>query len=112
MVVVMGSLMFMIEGGENGFTSIPRSIYWAIVTLTTVGYGDIAPQTAMGQIIASCIMILGYGLIAVPTGIVSSEMTSARMANKKKCHECNAKNAPDAKFCKMCGTHLVSFNSD
>ena len=66
--------MYMIEGEENGFTSIPRAVYWAIVTLTTVGFGDIAPQTPLGQFIASTIMILGYGIIAIPTGIVSSEM--------------------------------------
>jgi len=72
MVVILGTLMYMIEGSENGFTSIPRSIYWAIVTLTTVGYGDIAPQTPVGQALASVIMILGYGIIAVPTGIVSA----------------------------------------
>jgi voltage-gated potassium channel len=75
LVVIFGSLIYLIEGGENGFTSILKSIYWAIVTMTTVGYGDISPQTAVGQALASMIMILGYGIIAVPTGIVTSERT-------------------------------------
>lgn len=73
-VIVVGSLMYMLEGAESGFTSIPQSIYWAIVTMTTVGYGDIAPTTPLGQIVASLLMIVGYGIIAVPTGIVTSEM--------------------------------------
>lgn len=73
-VVVVGSLMYLIEGSDGGFTSIPKSIYWAIVTMTTVGYGDIAPRTPLGQIVASLLMIVGYGIIAVPTGIVTSEM--------------------------------------
>jgi voltage-gated potassium channel len=77
-VIIFGALMYLIEGPKNGFTSIPISIYWAIVTMTTVGYGDIAPQTALGQTLASIIMILGYGIIAVPTGIVSAEMVSQR----------------------------------
>ncbi|MCH8961110.1 MAG: ion transporter, partial [Bacteroidetes bacterium] len=75
LVVILGSLMYLIEGAENGFTSIPRSIYWAIVTLTTVGYGDISPQTGLGQALAAVVMIMGYGIIAVPTGIVTAEMT-------------------------------------
>ena len=76
-VVVVGSLMFLVEGEGTGFTSIPRGVYWAIVTLTTVGYGDIAPQTPFGQALASVIMILGYGIIAVPTGVVTAEMMNA-----------------------------------
>ncbi|MEQ8925038.1 MAG: ion transporter, partial [Fulvivirga sp.] len=76
LTVILGTIMYLIEGGENGFTSIPRSIYWAVVTLTTVGYGDIAPGTTLGQIVATAIMILGYGIIAVPTGIVSAEISS------------------------------------
>lgn len=79
LVVVLGSLMYLIEGSENGFTSIPRSIYWAIVTLTTVGYGDISPQTNLGQALASVVMILGYAILAVPTGIVSAEMVRAQV---------------------------------
>ena len=81
LVAILGTLMYLIEGGENGFTSIPRSIYWAIVTLTTVGYGDIAPQTVIGQMVASLVMILGYGIIAVPTGIVTAEMTIQKNVN-------------------------------
>jgi voltage-gated potassium channel len=73
-VVTVGSMMYLIEGPEHGFTSIPKSIYWAIVTMTTVGYGDIAPKTSLGQIVASLLMVVGYGIIAVPTGIVTSEM--------------------------------------
>lgn len=112
-VFIMGTLMYMVEGRENGFTSIPTSIYWCIVTLTTVGYGDIAPQTTLGQIIASIIMILGYGIIAVPTGIVTSEMTKIKddkgTDNKtyNRCPTCNEFiGDPDANYCKNCGTKL------
>ncbi len=112
-VVIMGSIMYIVEGPENGFTSIPRGIYWAIVTLTTVGYGDIAPHTVFGQFIASAIMIMGYAIIAVPTGIVSSEMI--RSENKRKinlntrvCENCGCAAHEDvAKFCKMCGITLL-----
>ena len=110
LTVIMGTLMYMIEGAENGFTSIPRSIYWAVVTLTTVGYGDIAPQTALGQGLATVIMILGYGIIAVPTGIVTAEMTQGRSFVKptdKICPNCNKPGHDDeAVFCKFCGTKL------
>lgn len=84
LIFIVGSLMYLIEGPENGFTSIPISIYWAIVTLTTVGYGDIAPQTVMGQMLASIVMIMGYGIIAVPTGIVSVEISKAELEKKHK----------------------------
>ncbi|MBN1997456.1 ion transporter [candidate division KSB1 bacterium] len=105
LVVVFGSLMYIIEGEKNGFTSIPRSIYWAIVTLTTVGYGDISPQTGLGQAIAAVIMICGYGIIAVPTGIVTVEL--AKQDNKnistQVCRFCNAEGHDfDAVFCKYC----------
>ncbi|MFT5918021.1 MAG: voltage-gated potassium channel [Bacteroidia bacterium] len=105
MVTILGTVMYLVEGGENGFTSIPRSIYWAIVTMTTVGYGDIAPGTITGQAIASFIMILGYGIIAVPTGIVTSEMGKKRnRESMRKCASCQAKShLPDAKFCYNCG---------
>lgn len=108
-VVVIGTLMFYVEGEENGFTSIPRSIYWAIVTLTTVGYGDITPQTNFGQLIASMIMIMGYAIIAVPTGIVSAEIVSAnKQANREiPCPNCSIENDPDANFCKNCGQELI-----
>ncbi len=107
-VFVMGTVMYVVEGPENGFTSIPVSIYWCIVTLTTVGYGDIAPHTLAGQVIASVIMILGYGIIAVPTGIVTNEMTKAnersRAGKPFVCNNCGETgHALDAKFCKTCG---------
>ena len=85
--VILGTVMYLVEGDkDSGFTSIPRSVYWAIVTLTTVGYGDIAPISSLGQFIASLIMILGYGIIAIPTGIVTSEMTRSQRNNIPKTH--------------------------
>ncbi len=108
--VLLGAVMYVVESEESGFTSIPTSIYWCIVTLTTVGYGDIAPITTLGKLIASFIMILGYGIIAIPTGIVTAQM--ANIKNKKKhfaptCPICNAKPiVEDAKFCYSCGTKL------
>ena len=110
-VVIMGTVMYLVEGEENGFTSIPRSIYWAIVTLTTVGYGDLAPQTVLGQTIASIIMIIGYGIIAVPTGIVTAEMTKidrqTPASPPRICPNCEATIADDeAVYCKYCGAEL------
>jgi len=107
--VILGTVMYMIEGEENGFTSIPRSVYWAIVTLTTVGFGDISPQTPQGQLIASVIMILGYGIIAIPTGIVSSEMTKMDKVhtNTQSCPNCLADTHKDkAEFCYKCGSKI------
>ena len=108
LVIIFGSMMYLIEGAENGFTSIPRSIYWAIVTLTTVGYGDISPQTNIGQMLAACIMIMGYSIIAVPTGIVTVELS--HLSTKKatqSCKECSAEgHDTDADFCKYCGAKL------
>ena len=106
--MIFGTVMYQIEGAENGFTSIPKSVYWAIVTLTTVGYGDIAPQTVIGQTIASIIMILGYGIIAVPTGLVTAEMIKPRSkANSISCPECALEgHESDATFCKFCGSKL------
>lgn len=108
---ILGTVMFLIEDESAGFTSIPRSIYWAVVTLTTVGYGDIAPQTVLGQFIASLMMILGYGIIAIPTGIVSSEMS--RQSVKKEdiktvsCTHCSAENhRRNATYCYKCGENL------
>ena len=109
LVVIFGSLMYVIEGGGNGFTSIPRSIYWAIVTLTTVGYGDISPTTILGQTLASIVMILGYAIIAVPTGIVTVEMSQAfsRKVSTQACPECSAEGHDvDARYCKFCGAVL------
>ena len=108
--VIMGSVMYIIEGEASGFTSIPRGIYWAIVTMTTVGYGNIAPQTGFGQFMAAILMIMGYGIIAVPTGIVTSEMTSRRFPKStvvQSCPECahEVHNA-NALFCNRCGTEL------
>ncbi|MDG5491725.1 ion transporter [Psychroserpens sp. SPM9] len=121
--VIFGTIMYLVEGEENGFTNIPKSVYWCIVTLTTVGFGDIAPQTPLGQFITSIIMILGYGIIAVPTGIVSAEYV--RSSNKKDkelaegktteqlhlnsqvCSNCNSGNHKDnSNFCHKCGYNL------
>ncbi|MEM6359450.1 MAG: ion transporter [Bacteroidota bacterium] len=110
LTVILGTLMYMIEGGDNGFTSIPKSIYWAVVTLTTVGYGDIAPQTALGQGFATFIMILGYGIIAVPTGIVTAEMTQHKIQldNGRKCDSCHRTGHDiQANYCKYCGEPLI-----
>jgi voltage-gated potassium channel len=108
-VVIVGSMMYLIEGEANGFTSIPTSIYWAIVTMTTVGYGDIAPQTALGKILASMIMIMGYGIIAVPTGIVSVELAGVvrKRITTQACPDCGAGGHDgDAVHCKFCGAKL------
>jgi voltage-gated potassium channel len=109
LVVIFGSLMYVIEGEVNGFTSIPRSIYWAIVTLTTVGYGDISPQTSVGQAVASLVMILGYAIIAVPTGIVTVEMSHAFTTgvSTQACPECGVDGHDvDARYCRYCGSVL------
>lgn len=108
-VMILGSIMYVIEGEQNGFTSIPRSIYWAIVTLTTVGYGDISPQTFLGQFFASLVMLSGYAILAVPTGIVSLEMSRAyRQSNPtNSCPGCGYEgHDDDATFCKSCGHKL------
>ncbi len=110
--IILGTIMYLIEGGQDsGFTSIPRSIYWAIVTLTTVGYGDIAPVSALGQLISSFIMLMGYAIIAVPTGIVSSEIINTNRhnvpTNTKACPYCMANSHKDsAEFCYNCGNKL------
>lgn len=121
-VVIVGSVMYLVEGAQGGFTSIPTSVYWAIVTLTTVGYGDIAPTTPLGKLISSALMIVGYGVIAVPTGIVTAELTrSARPGDgaavrvvavgtpeRPPCSDCgNAENDADARHCKRCGARLT-----
>jgi voltage-gated potassium channel len=106
LVVILGSLMYVVESAEAGFTSIPRSVYWAIVTLTTVGYGDIAPRTPLGQGLASFIMILGYGIIAVPTGIVTVELgnVARRDAAGASCPSCFLdEHESDARYCRRCG---------
>jgi voltage-gated potassium channel len=108
-VLIVGTLMYLIEGEEAGFTSIPVSVYWAIVTMTTVGYGDITPESPLGQVIASMLMIAGYGIIAVPTGIVTIELAEAqrKSRNTQACPACGRGNhADDASFCKYCGEKL------
>ena len=109
LVVVIGSLIYVIEGREHGFTSIPRGVYWAIVTLTTVGYGDISPSTPAGQFLAALVMILGYSIIAVPTGIVTAEFSQAKLQTPttQACPQCSAEgHDKDAVHCKFCGTRL------
>ncbi|MCB9029913.1 MAG: ion transporter [Deltaproteobacteria bacterium] len=111
LVVILGSLMYIVEAGGGGFTSIPKSIYWAIVTLTTVGYGDISPQTPLGQILASLIMIIGYAIIAVPTGIVTAEMTKSAISKSdistQACPDCGrGGHSPKADYCMYCGSKM------
>ena len=109
LVIIMGTLMYLVEGEENGFTSIPRSMYWAVVTMTTVGYGDITPQTVLGQVLAAAVMIMGYSIIAVPTGIVSAELGKASRENvsTQACPQCSAEGHDiDARHCKYCGAAL------
>ncbi|MBN1180926.1 MAG: ion transporter [Bacteroidales bacterium] len=107
-VIILGTIMYLIEGPANGFTSIPQGIYWTVVTLTTVGYGDITPQTVAGKFLSSIIMILGYAIIAVPTGIVTSEINSLRRyGNLEQCESCGAKgHDPKAEYCYNCGEKL------
>ncbi len=122
--IIAGTLMYLIEGEESGFVSIPASVYWCIVTLTTVGFGDIAPVTPLGQLLATIIMIMGYGIIAVPTGIVSAEYTKSMgkqdvlgkdyvHVNTQACINCGAeKHRDDAKFCHICGEELHPENNE
>lgn len=108
-VLIVGTAMYLVEGPEHGFSSIPDGMYWAIVTLTTVGYGDVVPSTVPGKMLASFIMILGYGVIAVPTGIVSAEIASATRThvNSRHCAGCQLEgHAPDARYCRQCGAAL------
>jgi len=107
-VIIMGSAMYLIEGSESGFTSIPRGMYWAIVTMTTVGYGDIAPHSVLGQSLAAMLMIMGYAIIAVPTGIVSAELIQAsRIPTTRACASCSSQGHDwDARYCKDCGDEL------
>jgi voltage-gated potassium channel len=109
LVVILGAAMYVVEGPEHGYTSIPTSIYWSIVTLTTVGYGDIVPGTVLGKAIATVMMLLGYGIIAVPTGIVTSEMARIGRGNvtTQACHHCGAEgHQHDAVHCRRCGETL------
>ncbi|WP_338416289.1 ion transporter [uncultured Sphaerotilus sp.] len=115
-VLVIGTLMYVVEGAENGFTSIPVGIYWAITTMTTVGFGDITPKTDLGRIIASVMMLIGWGTLAVPTGIVSAEFTAQRLPGSspttRTCHECLTEgHTPAARFCNACGAALPPWQS-
>lgn len=106
--VIVGSLMFMVEGHREGFESIPQSIYWAVVTVTTVGYGDVSPGTPLGKFLSVLLMLAGYSIIAVPTGIVTAEMRNKRQQLEKACPRCgNDDIDDDARFCKICGEKVV-----
>jgi len=110
LAVVLGSAIYLLEGGEAGFTSIPQSIYWAVVTVTTVGYGDVVPRTVAGKVIAAAAMIIGYSIIAVPTGIVSAELVHAtrRPISTRSCPSCTSEgHMPAARFCRDCGAELA-----
>lgn len=106
LMVFTGTLMYVIEGGRNGFNSIPESIYWAITTTTTVGYGDITPVTPLGKLLASVMMLTGYAIIAVPTGLISAGAVSRQLGNKD-CQKCNAKNELNARYCNQCGESIA-----
>lgn len=115
-VAILGTLMYVVEGPENGFTSIPVAMYWGITTITTVGFGDITPKTDLGRFIASCMMLLGWGILAVPTGIVTAEMTARRIGpptSKRNCPGClTVGHDADAQFCKHCGKSLLLSQPD
>jgi voltage-gated potassium channel len=115
-VLILGTVMYVVEGPANGYTSIPMAMYWAIVTMTTVGYGDVVPQTGLGKLIASFMMLLGWGILAVPTGIVTAEMTSLRLRNTPTTRTCPAclseGHEPEAKFCQDCGAALPAYERD
>ncbi|ART56505.1 ion transporter [Acidovorax carolinensis] len=117
-VLVMGTLMYVVEGPANGFSTIPTSVYWAITTMTTVGFGDITPKTDLGRFIASVMMLLGWGTLAVPTGIVTAEMTSQRLSatpapTTRTCHECLTEgHLPEALYCLHCGARLPHWHHE
>lgn len=118
LILVLGTVMYVVEGPSNGYTSIPVAMYWAVVTMTTVGYGDLTPQTDLGKLIASMMMLVGWGTLAVPTGIVTSEMAAQRLSNRpetttRTCPNCLSEgHAANAKFCKDCGTSLLPYQRD
>jgi len=116
-VLLLGTVMYVVEGPGNGFTSIPTSVYWAITAITTVGFGDIVPKTDIGRAISSVMMLLGWGILAVPTGIISSEMTMQnrlfRLTTTRTCPECLSEgHEADARFCKDCGAPLPAYQRD
>jgi voltage-gated potassium channel len=115
-VLVMGTLMYVVEGPANGYASIPVGVYWAITTMTTVGFGDITPKTDLGRVIASVMMLIGWGTLAVPTGIVSAEFSARRLRHEpttRTCHECLSEgHLPSARFCRDCGAVLPAWQSD
>lgn len=119
-VLIMGTVMYVVEGPEHGFTSIPTAMYWAVTTMTTVGFGDITPKTDLGRLIASMMMMLGWGVLAVPTGIVTAEMSSQRLspgggeaATTRTCHQCLTEGQrPEAHYCWHCGAALPAYQHD
>ena len=115
-VMVVGTLMYVVEGPSNGYTSIPTSMYWAITTMTTVGFGDITPKTDLGRLLASAMMLMGWGVLAVPTGIVTAEMVSAGTAapvTTRTCPSCLTEGlAPHHRYCHHCGTELPAYQRD
>lgn len=106
LTIICGTVMYVVEGKAGGFDSIPQGVYWSIVTLTTVGYGDISPITPLGKFIASLMMITGYGIIAIPTGLITVEMARFKDKQNKRCKKCSAENDEKSKFCNQCGTEL------
>ena len=114
--LLMGTAMYVVEGPEHGFTSIPMAVYWAVVTMTTVGYGDFTPKTDLGRFIASIMMLMGWGVLAVPTGIVSAEMAAQKLGRRpttRTCHACLSEgHEPDANYCRDCGARLPPYQRD
>ena len=107
-VIVLGGIMYIVEGEESGFISIPQGVYWAIITITTVGYGDIVPITVMGKFISSFIMLIGYSIIAVPTGIITFELSRKKEKKKEEyCPSCHNRVPKDSLFCNRCGQSLT-----
>ncbi len=112
-VIVLGTIMYIVEGEESGFSSIPQGVYWAIITITTVGYGDIVPTTVLGKFISSFIMLIGYSIIAVPTGIITFELSKKKeYAHHFYCKSCHHQNPTDSTFCNQCGKPLTDHSTE